>query len=80
MNKSGSNFRKIPYGCYCYEIKEVVKNNSTFRIKTNLCSYYKYLSDGQIGCSLIGINQSIDDLQLIEQIKICGENEFDYSF
>jgi len=80
MSKSESGLNEIPYGYYCYTIKEIVKNNSIFRIKTNLCSYYQYLNDGQIACSLIGINQSIDDSQLINQIKICSENELDDVF
>jgi hypothetical protein len=79
-SKNESNLKNIPYGDYCYTIKEIIKDNKHgIRIKTKLCPYYIYLDDGKSKCLLMNIN-SDEDFLIEDQLKICGINELDQEF
>lgn len=76
-SNQGTNLEDIPYGSYCYTITEI----TGIRIKTKLCPHYQYLENGSVNCSFLGINNLYeDDFLLVDQCKICGENEFDEEF
>jgi hypothetical protein len=75
MSKDESKLNEIPYGLYCYTIKEVIYDDKRgVRVKTNLCPYFVYLDEGKSKCLLMNVD-SDEDFLVDDQVKICGYNE-----
>ena len=75
MSKDESKLNEIPYGLYCYTIKEIVEDKIYgVRIRTKLCPYYVYLDEGKKKCLLMNVD-SDEDFLIDDQVKICGYNE-----
>jgi len=75
MSKDESKLNDIPYGLYCYTIKEIVEDKIYgVRIRTKLCPYYVYLDEGKSKCLLMNVD-SDEDFLIDDQVKICGYNE-----
>jgi hypothetical protein len=75
MSKDESRMNDIPLGNYCYNVTDIV-NDDTYgiRMKTKLCPYYVHLDEGKCKCLLMNVD-SDDDFLIDEQVKICGCNE-----
>ena len=77
MSRNESKLNEIPYGLYCYTIKEIVNDDRYgYRIRTKLCPYFVYLDEGKKKCLLMNVD-SEEDFGLDEHLKICGINEID---
>lgn len=77
MSRDESKVNEIPYGDYCYIIKEIVKDeNHGVVLRTKLCPYYVHLSEGNSKCLYMNVD-SEEDFLLDDQVKICGMNEED---
>jgi len=75
MSRNESKLNEIPYGLYCYTIKEIVNDDRYgYRIRTKLCPYFVYLDEGKKKCLLMNVD-SDEDFLIDDQVKICGYNE-----
>jgi hypothetical protein len=77
MSRNESLLKDVPFGVYCYTIREIVSDKIYgVIVKTNKCPYYMYTSDGYSKCLYMCID-SFEDCLLDDQVKICGINEED---